>query len=233
MAKFRPTLIPTLFTIPALILLISLGTWQLYRLEWKNTLIANVGKALHQEEIDLPSDVASPAALQYRKIRVKGQYLHDKEIYLYTGTREYRGEQGYDILTPLKTKEGNVVLIDRGWVPIQKKLPESRPETLTIEEVSVDGYVLLGEKKKFFTPANELSKNLWFFIDIPAIANYTHLHLPDFYILASANTNPKQLPVGRDLSIKIRNDHLQYAITWYSAALALLVIFVLYHRKRG
>lgn len=232
MARFRPTLIPTLFTIPALILLISLGTWQLNRLQWKKELVADIDRAIHQEPLSLDGDIPDPASLKYRKIRVEGEYLHDKEIFLYTGTREYRGEQGYDILTPLKRADGTIVLVDRGWVPIQQKLPENRKETLVPGKVTVEGYVLLGEEKKFFTPENAPAKNAWFFIDIPAIAATTNLTLPPFYILASASPDKNALPQGRDLTVNIRNDHLQYAITWYSAALALLVIYVLYHRKR-
>ncbi len=233
MAQFRPSLIPTVFTIPALILLISLGTWQLYRLAWKNALIADIDRALHQETIPLPDTVTSPADLKYHKVRVKGEFLHDKEIYLYTGTREYRGEQGYDVLTPLKRDNGQLVLVDRGWVPVDKKLPDARPETLEKGELTLEGYVMEGEKQKFFTPENAPAKNTWFWIDIPAIAAYTQVDLPPFYIMEAAGPNPKILPLGRDLTVNIRNDHLQYVITWYSAALALLVIYILYHRKRG
>lgn len=231
MAKFRLTLIPTLFTIPALIVLVTLGSWQLYRLHWKNALIADIGKAIHLDAAPLPSPIPSPDSLQYRKIILEGEFLHQHEIYLYTGTREYRGEQGYDILTPLKQKNGTIVLVDRGWVPIDNKLPKTRPETLVNGSVKLEGYVLLGEQKKFFTPENDAKHNMWFWIDIPTIASHTTLNLPPFYILQAAGMNPNALPMGRDLTINIRNDHLQYAITWFSAALALLVIYIIYHRK--
>lgn len=232
MASFRPTLIPTLFTIPALILLVTLGSWQLHRLAWKNDLIEHIKLAIQQPAKPLPAGLSSAEGMRYHRVLVEGEFQHDKEIFLYGGTREYQGEQGYEILTPLKTTDGRVVLIDRGWVPIQKKLAENRPETLVKGTVTIEGFVMEGEQPKLFTPPNQPKKNAWFWIDMKGAADYTGFPLSNYYVLAAAGKDAKQLPLGRDLNINIRNDHLQYAITWYSAALALLVIYILYHRKK-
>jgi surfeit locus 1 family protein len=230
--KFKPTLIPTLFTIPAVIVLLFLGSWQVQRLQWKNNLLATINEKLAIPMLDFPSKVENFSDVEYRKVRVKGEFLHDKEVYLFVGAKEFKGKLGYDILTPLKRADGSVVLVDRGWVPYENRLPETRPETLTKGEVEVEGMVHKGETQKRFTPANEVDKNLWFWIDIPAIEKYTGTDLQNMYIRALKKDESNMLPIAGDAVIRQRNDHLQYAITWYALAFILVVIYGIYHVKR-
>jgi surfeit locus 1 family protein len=119
-------LIPTLMTVPALILLLTLGTWQLYRLAWKNTLIHKI-----EERVALPITDYTPTITlandEYRKVKVTGTFLYDKEMFLYAGPRQYKGEQGYRLFTPLQVQGNNVtLLIDRGWIPMNQKSLSTR-----------------------------------------------------------------------------------------------------------
>lgn len=235
MYSFRPTLIPTLFTIPALIVLLYLGTWQLQRLQWKNALVHAIEEKIAIPEAKLPEHLpdAELKSWQYRRVTLTGTFLHDKELYLYAGAREYRGDQGYRVFTPLKRKDGRIILIDRGWVPQDKKAPATRPQTQEKGEQTIHGAIMLGEQKHYFTPENMPGKNMWYWIDIPAMRHTSGEPFQDFYIMeAEDKQDKKKLPYGQDLTVKIRNDHLQYAITWYSAALSLIVIYILYHRKK-
>jgi surfeit locus 1 family protein len=230
--KFKPTFIPTLFTIPAVIVLLSLGTWQLVRLEWKNNLIGAMNERVAMPVFEMPPIVDNFDDIQYRRVHVTGEFLYDKEVYLFVGAKEFKGAMGYDILTPLRMKNGGVVLVDRGWVPYEKKAAEKRPETLVSGVVEIEGMIHKGEVQKGFTPDNEVDKNLWFWIDIPAIETYTGLSLQNLYVRELKKGDSNVLPIGGDAVIRHRNDHLQYAITWYGLAIILVVIYVIYHTKR-
>jgi surfeit locus 1 family protein len=89
-----------------------------------------------------------------------------------------------------------------------------------------------GEEKKLFTPKNSQEKNFWLWVELEAMQHYTGLIFPSFYIMESLGNNKGEYPIGTDVSLQIRNDHLQYAITWYSAAIASAVIYILYYRKQ-
>lgn len=231
--KFKPQLVPTLFTIPGVILLLVLGTWQMQRLQWKDNMVAELNERSSLPAVGLPSVVEKFSDFEYRRVRVVGEFLHDKEVHLFTGPKSARGRPGYDVLTPLKRADGSVVLVDRGWVDSDSKKPENRLETLVDGFVEVEGMVHKGELQKGFTPDNDVVKNLWFWIDISAIESYTGNQLQNMYVRALKKEGVSDLPIAGDAVIKRRNDHLQYAVTWYGLAIVLLVIYVLYHRKQA
>ncbi len=260
-------LIPTIFTIFATITLLSLGTWQVNRLIWKNNLIEKINHQTKLEPIELYlascEERINDAALQgkiglsgvsaivkqeaieqranpecvekalYRQIKVSGKFLNDQETHLFTGPKEMRGEPGYNIITPIQRDDGSVVLVDRGWVPFSKKEKSKRPESITGERVSIVGILQKGEKKGLFTPENNIKENLWFWLDIPSIASFTGKKIDNVYVkaLKGANFSSGTLPIPADLDIKIRNNHLEYAITWYSLALAMVVIYLIHLTK--
>lgn len=232
--KTKLPLIPTLFTIPALIVLLCLGSWQVKRLMWKNNLVAEISERSALQPLELPGSKIDIDSLRYRRVIATGHFLHDKEIHVFTGAREMRGEAGYNIVTPLENKDGTVVLVDRGWVPADKKDSANRPETLLKGEISILGMLQDGEKKGMFTPQNDLARNLWFWIDIPAIAGFTGKPLENVYVRAIEDkdiSNP--LPIPGKATVEIRNDHLQYAIIWYSFAVILSVVYTIYVKNLG
>lgn len=229
--KFKPKPIPTVITIAGLILLLSLGTWQMNRLEWKRSIIKEINENSALPPIDLTSGAGDIEKYKYRRIKVRGEFLHDKEIHLFMGPKAERGRPGYDILTPLKTDEGEYVLIDRGWVNSDIKSPDNRPETLVKGPVEIEGVIHMGESPGRFTPENDVAKNLWFWIDLDKIENYAGINLQNFYVRALKKDKKNVYPIASDEFIKVRNDHLQYAITWYSLAIILLVIYFLYSRE--
>ena len=229
--KANSLVIPTLFTISALLVLLTLGTWQLQRLEYKENLIQNLNEQAKMPAIQLPSDLSTVLDAEYRHVRVQGQYMHDKEIYLFTGAMSARGPSGYNILTPFKTSDGRYILVDRGWVDSDRKLPERRPETLTEGAVDITAMIHKGERPGRFTPDNDIVKNLWFWIDLEAIKTYAGVPLENLYVRLLKNKEEVTFPIAGDATIKMTNDHLQYAITWYTLALILIVIYFLYSRK--
>lgn len=228
MIRFKPRLFPTLFTIPALILLFSLSIWQFYRLYEKEKLISEIENKNALPAILLPEKIDFND-LQYRKVRVQGEFLNDYELHMYGGTRKFKGEQGYYILTPMKLEDNRYVLVNRGWVPEKLKKPEKRTETLINDRVEVEGALMREEKKSLYIHENQLDRNLWFYINLKQIKEHLKLPIENFYILAKEE--PDKLPLGKDLSTKsIHNNHLGYALTWLFSAIILIVIYIRYHR---
>jgi surfeit locus 1 family protein len=230
---FRPTLWPTLFTVPALATLVALGTWQLHRLEWKQDLIDKLQTRSVAAPAAPPAAGADLAAFEFQRVRVKGRFRHDRELYLIG--RALSGTPGLHILTPLIPDDGTPpILIDRGWVPFEGRDPATRPGGQVDGSVAVDGIVRLQKEKGYFVPDNDPVKNTWYFVDIEAMSTVAGVDLrPGYYVVADAAALPGGFPKGGQWRLDLRNDHLQYAFTWYSLAFALLVIYVLYHSRRN
>jgi surfeit locus 1 family protein len=228
--RFRPTLWPTLISVPAFIVLVGLCVWQVQRLHWKQELIADREARVAAEPIALPAAGVDPASVDYRRVRLEGAFRHDKELFL--GARSMNGNVGYQVLTPFELAGGGAILIDRGWVPVERKAPESRAEGQLAGPQTVDGIVRLAPGKVWMQPDNEPAHNMWFFVDLPAMKAASGVDLrTDLYVDAGPAQNPGKYPVGGQTRIELPNDHLQYAITWGLLALALAVIYVLYHLK--
>ena len=228
--RFRPTLWPTLISVPALIVLVALCLWQIQRLHWKQELIAGREARVAAEPIALPAAGGDPAALDYRRVRLVRAFRHDKELFL--GARSLNGNVGYQVLTPFELAGGGAVLVDRGWVPVERKDPASRAEGQLAGPLALDGIVRLAAGKVWMQPDNEPDKNMWFFVDLPAMKAESGVGIrTDLYVDAGGAENPGKYPVGGQTRIQLPNDHLQYAITWGLLALALAVIYVLYHLK--
>ncbi len=246
--RFRPRLWPSLITALALAVLLAMGTWQLERLEWKRGLIAEMTQRMAGPAIALPPPPVDAAALRYRPIRLKGRFRHDRELYL--EARSHRGRAGLHLVTPLALDDGRVVLIDRGWVPPERRRPETRPESQIGGQIGgqvagqVAGYVSLtaylwtgGWKGyDFLRPENDPLGNAWVWMDLPRMAESLRLGglggiASGYYLVADAAPNPGGLPIGRAPGVELPNDHLGYAITWYALALVLLVIYLLHQSQ--
>jgi surfeit locus 1 family protein len=229
--KFRPTFWPTIMTVPMVLVMIGLSIWQVERLHWKEGLIAERHGRISAAPIDLPAAGGDLDKIEYRRVAITGHYLHDHELYL--AARSMNDNVGYHIITPFVLGSGETVLVDRGWVPTAKKLPESRPEAQQTGDLTVDGVIRLSQRQAWMQPDNEPDKNVWFFIDLPAMAQMTGLPLrTDIYVEAGPAPVPGGYPLGGQTHINLPNDHLQYAITWGLLAVALIVIYVVYHLQQ-
>jgi surfeit locus 1 family protein len=227
---FRPTFWPTVVTVPAILVMIGLSVWQVQRLQWKEDLIAERTARTTADPIALPPAGADVAALEFRKVAVTGSFDHAHEFYL--AARSQNGNIGYWIVTPLKSETGDTVLIERGWVPENKKLPETRAEGQRGGTVTLSGFIRLPQVKTFFQPDNEPQKNIWFYLSPAEMAQAAGIPVrTDFYLDADAAANPGGFPIGGQTRINLPNDHLQYAITWGLLALALAAVYVIFHLK--
>lgn len=232
MARFRPLLWPTLFTVPAILVLIGLGTWQMQRLEWKLGLIANIESRSGLPPIALPSNATlDPDALEYRPVTVRGRFRHESEMHLIAASR--RGNSGYQIVTPLDRVDGGTILVNRGWVPKEKKDSATRADGQVAGEVAVGGLIRKTWAQGWFVPDNNPARNIWFYGDAPAMARHAGVDAPPLFIEADASPNQGGLPIGGQTRLNIPNDHLGYALTWYGFAVVLAAIYLVYHRREG
>jgi len=222
--RFRPGLWATLCTLPALALLLGLGTWQLFRLEEKTRLIAEVDAGLAASPVPLPA--GGLEGLAWRRVAVAGRFRHAAEMHLVGRARE--GVPGTEVATPLELDDGRLLLVDRGFVP-QARMSDAgwRPEG----RVELAGVLRAAQRAGDFTPADRPERNEWFRIDPAAMGAAQGLALLPLYL--QAQPGPRgSLPEGRPARPEIRNEHLNYALTWYGLAATLLAVYVAYHLRR-
>jgi surfeit locus 1 family protein len=225
----------TAATLAGLAILIGLGVWQLQRLEWKEGLIAQIEARTKAEPISLKEAIALAQEGRdpsYYRVRVTGRFGHDKEIHLYALST--RGEPGWHVITPLASVDGDLVLIDRGFVPDNLKDPSFRAQGQVEGVVDLTGLVRLPESQGLFTPDNEAAANRWFWRDLPGM---THSILPTatmevvpFYLEAEKRDVPGGYPQGGQTRLELPNNHLQYAITWFLLAACLVIVYAVYVR---
>jgi surfeit locus 1 family protein len=234
MTRFRPQLWPTLFTVPVLLLCLALGFWQIERLFWKEGLIAQRQAALAAAPIAAPRSMEEARGMEFRHVADEGVFLNDKEIFL--GATSEGGGQGYQVLTPLLEAGGRVVFVNRGFIPGELKDPAKRAAGEITGRVQVQGLLRQppAQRPVWFLPDNRPDLNYWFWVDIPAMSAADKLdRFAPFYIDADAAPNPGGWPRGGVTRLTLPNNHLQYAITWFSLAVGLIVIYVLFHRRNA
>ena len=226
----RSLLWPTLWSALGLVLLLSLGTWQVERLHWKVGLIAERNAALTAVPVPLPKPLEA-GALEFHPVRAEGEFLNDHELYL--NAQSLRGEAGFHIVTPFRLPDGTIVFVDRGFVPTDRRSPTTRVAGEIAGPTAVMGLLRLPEPPGWFTPANEPQKNSWFSIDLPAMAQAAGIGsaLP-FYIDADKTPVPGGWPQGGQTITDLPNNHLQYAMTWYALAVALIAIYIRFALRR-
>ncbi|XP_022622175.1 surfeit locus protein 1 [Seriola dumerili] len=210
----------------------GLGTWQVKRRQWKMQLIDDLTKLTNAEPIPLPLDPQELNNLEYRRVRVRGQYDHSKELYILprspvdpekeareAGQLSSSGETGANVITPFHcTDLGITILVNRGYVPRQKIRPETRMKGQVEGEVEVVGVVRLTEIRKPFVPNNDVERNRWHYRDLEAMSSVTGAE-PVFIDADFGSTIPGG-PIGGQTRVTLRNEHMQYIVTWYGLCAA-------------
>ncbi|XP_026211507.1 surfeit locus protein 1 [Anabas testudineus] len=210
----------------------GLGTWQVKRRQWKLQLIDELSRLTTAEPIPLPLDPYELNNLEYRRVKVHGRYDHSKELYIMprspvdpkkeareAGSLSSSGESGANVITPFHcTDLGITILVNRGYVPRQKIRPESRMKGQVEEDVDVIGVVRLTETRKPFVPNNDVEKNRWHYRDLEAMSRVTGA-APIFIDADFGSTIPGG-PIGGQTRVTLRNEHMQYIITWYGLCAA-------------
>lgn len=236
-----------IWTFLGVALLIGLGVWQIQRAAWKEDMLARITSQMTAEPLDLsalPPDQlpAQLSELDYRRVKLHGHFLHDLgEAPL--GPRTYNGQVGWHIITPFEAANGRIWLVNRGWVPDDRRDPASRSESWNKDEVILTGIARLPAAPGPFTPANDPATDHWYWYDLPAMIRAVEMQSPPLMeqILAAAETrwvieadatSPQgALPQGGITTLNIPNNHRHYALTWFTLAAVLLVFFVVAQRR--
>ena len=200
-------------------MLLSLGSWQLYRLNWKLDLISEIENSLKINPVELSKSNNQ----NYLRIKTSGTVDFDKQIYLYNLNNS--GKPGFEVINPILIGDENY-LINRGWIPFDKK---DKAEINLINTNHIIGTLKKQSKANSFKPENDIEKNYWFTLDRDDIFSYTGKKFSKYIIYINGDY---KTPEPKVITANISNNHKKYAITWFSMAISILLIY-LYFRKKN
>jgi surfeit locus 1 family protein len=237
---FRSVLLAGIFSALGIAVLLGLGFWQLERRVWKEELIARIEARTKAPTVAIPSEGdwknVSAERDEYRRVTARGAFRHDREVQVYTVVSEQKGRAagpGYWVMTPLELNSGAAVIVNRGFVPLDRRKPDTRSAGQLSGQTTVTGLLRMPEQATPFSPENDPARNAWYRRDPGEIARALKLErVAPFTIDADATPNPGGLPEGGRTRINFPNDHLQYAITWFGLALALAGVFAAFAWQR-
>ena len=221
--KLKRAYLFQLFVIIFVTIFCALGTWQLYRLQWKLELISEITFGLDSSPIEYSNSIEK----NYQRVSAKGKFNFDKQIYLYS--LNDNGKPGYDVITPFRTNKNENVLVNRGW--IKKELKNNPIINKNIE----DGQKIIGLLRKIykpniFKPDNDLKNNIWFSINLEDLKVTSGERFNEFVIFLE--DNQAKTPIPRKISIDVPNNHLKYAITWYAISISIIFYYLYFRRKK-
>ncbi|HZD89119.1 MAG TPA: SURF1 family protein [Pseudolabrys sp.] len=231
----------TIVVVIGVAILCGLGVWQVQRKAWKENLIATLNARLSKPPADLPPRTAwkdlKPKGHEWHRVHFLAEFIPGQEALVYTAGSSFRPDvkgPGYWVFSPARLPGGSVVIIDRGFVPMDRKAAASHaaPDRL----IDIVGVMRWPEKSGSFTPGADVKDNVWYARDIKAIA--AAKQWPDyapFYIEQESPVPPGGSPKPGKLVVNLPDNHLQYALTWFGMAAGLigLYVFWLVRRRRA
>ncbi len=209
----------SVFIIFFILVFIALGVWQMIRLNWKNNLILEIENSLKKPPVELSQSNKE----NFLKIKTSGLINFEKQIYLYNLNES--GTPGFEVINPIFIGQENY-LINRGWIPFEKK---DTPEINVFDQNNIIGTLRIQGRKNIFKPDNDLNKNYWFSLDREDILTFTGKNFSKYIIYLDGNY---QLPRPKKITANISNNHKKYAMTWFSLAISILLLY-LYFRKKN
>ena len=201
-----------------ILVLVSLGSWQLYRLNWKLNLIEEIENSLKNNPVELSKSDKK----NYLRIKTSGQIDFDKQIYLYNLNKS--GKPGFEVINPILIGNENY-LINRGWISFDQK---DQSEINFANEDKIIGTLKLQTKASTFKPENDIEKNYWFTLNRDDVFKYTGKNFSNFIIYLNGDY---KTPEPKVITANISNNHKKYAITWFSMAISILLIYLYFRRK--
>lgn len=208
--------------------LLGLGTWQIQRAAWKDGLQAALDARLALPPAELPATLATPDDWHQRRAVARGVFDHARAVTVLRPAAD--GRSGYHVVTPLIRAGAPAVLVDRGWVPLDRSDPATRAEGLVEGPVVVDGIAALPAGPGPLTPANDPASGAWYWVDPSAIAAAAGVEALPVVLEAGPAPVPGGWPEGGQTVTRLRNEHRGYAATWYALAAALAVVYVVFVR---
>lgn len=231
----RKLLWPGIFAALGVAVLLGLGAWQLQRLEWKQGLIAAIEARATADPVPLAEALRRSRAAgesEYLRVRFQGRFLHDRERHLFAVAKQ---GPGWHVYTPVVTAQGPVVLVNRGFVPDPLKDPVRRAQGQLSGPHEMTGLVRAPGRQGLFTPENEPGNNVWHWRDLGAMAANLEAQAPGgvvapFFVDLEPSSVPGGWPKGGVTRLTLSNRHLEYALTWFGLAAALVAVFAVFVR---
>lgn len=213
----------TFFTIIIIFITFSLGIWQLKRLEWKNNLISSFESLKNSPPINL--DHATE--LEFTKIEISGTINRAKKIFFPAKT--LNGNTGVRLASVFISNTDKVYLLDEGWISNKNFFKFKNDKRMITEKIT--GYIRFSRKAKFFTPQNNIKKNEWYTYDLPEIRDYLGAPINQRFFIKKLNSNKEKDIISSSYKHQFRNNHWQYAVTWFCMSFAFLLIYIVYLKK--
>ena len=233
--------IPAVFALVAFLTFLALGTWQIQRKAWKEALIYTLQQRLFAPPTDLPPREwwarLDPTSDEFRHVKFSAAFLSEQEALVYAGGSALRSDvsgPGYWVLAPARLADGGLVVVNRGFVPEGRQEPVTRSGDQVTGIVDMVGVMRWPQPRGAFSPNDEPKRNLWFVRDPVAIASAKGWgEVAPFFVELESPQPPSGLPRAGTLDVSLRNEHLQYAITWYGLAVVVVVMFAFWLRSRN
>lgn len=235
------------FTLAMVAFFVGLGVWQLQRRVEKHALMAALTERLAAAPGSLPSPaqwgLLAPASDEFRRVSFKATYASGPDAMVYSSgssVREDISGPGTWAFMPARLPTGETVVINAGFVQntMQDRAQQDRAVTrlVTGEPVTLTGYIRFPETAGMLTPAENIAKRLWFTRDHLAMARVLGWgEVAPFYIDLEQPVPASGIPKPGALEVHLKDDHLQYAITWFALAGAVVIAFAVWLRaqRRG
>jgi surfeit locus 1 family protein len=242
--RFRPTFWATFWAMLGVSLMLGLGVWQIDRLGTKQDMIAEREARPALEALDASELLAieDAAPFEFRRVQLTGRFLHDREMLLLA--RSMNRNVGFHVVAPFVLETGEEVLVNRGWIPPERENPADRAEGQIEGTVTIEALVRRPGTPHWLVPDNvppagptggdAAGGGEWYWMELPAMRAAAGLAPggPPLYLEATESDVPGGFPIGGQTRLELRNDHLQYAITWFLLGGALAVIWFLFHWRR-
>lgn len=226
--RVRSLMMPFVFSIIGVVILVGLGNWQMQRKAWKAELIQTVNERLAASPMALADLLAKEVAgddVRYQPVTLTGTFDHSRERFYFL---PYGAQVGWHILTPFEVVSGEVLFVDRGFVP-DKLLPQKdRLDGLPRGELTIEGLVRPFAEQAMFVPDNDTANNKWYWREKASL----YASLKDekivqhgFLVDVRASAQFGKWPKAGVTRVKFLDKHLGYALTWYGLALTLIGVF--------
>ena len=226
-------LFPLVIGAGGLAILLYLGTWQLQRLGWKQDLLAGIEARISDDPVALPATPDSETD-RYLPVRVTGQFGEPRVVRMLASRRTTGAV--YRVILPFETEAAGAIMVDVGWVPTDSAWP---PRPITQGDLPAGLLELVGNldwprEADGFTPEPDPAQGLWYARDVPSMAEHLDTRPVLLVLREMPQTDLQTTPWPVDTA-GIPNDHLQYAITWFSLAVVwvgMTALFILRTRRK-
>ena len=226
-------LVPAAVSLLGLVVLLGLGAWQLERKAWKEDLIATLDRRLKETPVELPPPAECAAMIpdhwEFTRVLVRVQFLKQSDALVYTSGSAIRDDvkaAGYFVFSPALGPEGRQLVVNRGYVP-------ARAYPAAGGVIDIVGAVRFPEQPSWFVSAHDAAREVWTVRDPALMAKVKGWgEVAPFYIEQESPVPAGGLPHPAPLKVRLRNEHLQYAITWFGLAAVLLVMFAIWAVRR-